>query len=109
MTWDPGHGTQVEYYDARGGTHLWYPGNRRIVRGKWKMDGNNICFAYQGNTYNPVTGHRGGGFECMPAALHDEGIVDRATGDVFGLAKSRSVPFTLKPARTTIEALRREK
>ena len=109
MTWDPGHGTQVEYYDAKGSTYLWYPGNRRIVRGKWKTEGSNICFAYQGSSYNPVTGHSGGGFECMPASLHEQGVVDRAKGDVFGLSKSRTAPFILARERTTIEALRDER
>lgn len=104
MTWDRGHGTQVEYFDARGRNWLWYPGNRIALPGRWKSENGNICFAYGRNTYNPQTGHRGGGYECTPAAVHERGVVDRVRGDVFNL-KSGRIPFVLSPRKTTIRKL----
>lgn len=111
MTWDPGHGTQVEYYDSAGQNFLWYPGNNGVVRGQWKIENvggkvDMLCFSYQGNGHTPVTGHRGSGWECMPLVLHERGIVDRKKGDVFGLAGG-SVPFILTRTRTTIAGLRK--
>ena len=38
MTSDPGHGTQVEYLQSGGGAFLWYPGNKIVLPGHWKMD-----------------------------------------------------------------------
>jgi hypothetical protein len=106
MTYDPGHGTQVEYVAADGTNYLWYPGNRVVLPGHWKVDGENICFAYGANTYNPVTHTRGGDFECWPTAAYLGTIVERAPGDVFGLKGRKAVPFALTKARTTIAALK---
>lgn len=105
MTYSPGHGTQVEYYANDGTNYLWYPGNRVVLPGNWKRDGADLCFRYGGNTYNPVTGHNGGGWECMPYKLQLTVVVDQAKGDIFGLAKRRTVPFSLPKARTTLAAL----
>lgn len=106
MTFDPGHGTQVEYVAADGTNYLWYPGNRVVLPGHWKLEGANICFAYGANTYNPVTGQHGPGFECEPKSVYLGTIVERASGDVFGLRTRHAVPFVLGKARTTIAALR---
>jgi len=106
MTFDPGHGTQVEYVAADGTNYLWYPGNRVVLPGHWKLEGANICFAYGANTYNPVTGQHGPGFECERKADYLSHIVDRAAGDVFGLKGRGTVPFVLTKTRTTIAALR---
>ena len=105
MTWDPGHGTQVEYYDGAGHSWLWYPGNRVVLPGQYKLQGDDICFAYGGNTYNPVTGQRGGGWECQNLKVEQQFTVDRSKGDVFHLKNARKVPFNLPPARTTIAKL----
>lgn len=99
------HGTQVEYLAADGRTFLWYPGNRTILAGQWKRQGDNVCFAYGGNTYNPSTGHRGGGFECMPFQLYWGTIEQRMPGDILGLANRTDVPFRLEKRRTTLEKL----
>lgn len=115
--YEPSHGTQIEYTSANGQAWLWYPGNTVIIPGEWKRKDSaenyefpanegegktytvpktEICFRYGKNTHNPVTGHRGGGFECNPIALmkllSDETIV---SGDIFGLAGRKAVPFVL--------------
>lgn len=92
------HGTQVEYYSPTGGAHLWYPGNRRSLAGRWKIDGSGkgarICFQYGANTYNPVTGHVGGGWECSSEIRHRSIIKSSCVGDKFSLA-SGSIPFRM--------------
>lgn len=110
MTYDPGHGTQVEYYDASGHTWLWYPGNRVVLPGEWKiepMGGHQlICFRYGANTYNPVTGSRGKQWECMPLGNAEQAVVERKKGDVFGLSTGK-LPFVLTRTKTTIARLRK--
>ncbi len=99
------HGTQVEYLALGGKSWLWYPGNKFILEGRWKRQGADICFAYGANTYNPATGQRGGGFECMPFRLYWGGVVERMQGDVLGLTGRGKVPFVLRKERTTLEQL----
>jgi len=106
MTYEPQHGTQVEYLSRQGEAFLWYPGNSVILAGRWKREGSSICFAYDGNTYNPVTGHIGGSFECMPFALHQSGIRERVAGDLLNLERRVDAPFRLSKSQTTLEALR---
>jgi len=68
LSYMPGHGNQVEYLDAEGGAHLWYPGNQRVLHGRWDVQSTNgasrICFKYGDDTYNPETGTRGGDWKC---------------------------------------------
>ena len=104
MTYDPGHGTQVEYYDNAGHSWLWYPGNRNVLPGAWKLDGASLCFNYGPQSYNPVT-RQVGGWECMPLTVHKQTVVETAKGDVFHLKGAGPVPFVLSPARTSIARL----
>ena len=105
MTFSPGHDTQVEYLAKGGGAWLWYPGNTRILAGEWKTDGPDICFRYGGNTYNPVTKHRGGGWECTRLKVHSSVVVEQKKGDVFGLTGRKKVPFDLSPKRMNMAQL----
>lgn len=101
----PGHGSQVEYYDAKGRSWLWYPGNDIVLPGHWKADGDSLCFKYTPNSYNPVTGANGATWECTSMASFDKQVRDVAAGDVFGLAKRAKVPFSLPRGKTSIPAL----
>lgn len=105
MSVDSGHGTQVEYLATGGKSYLWYPGNTIILEGRWKRQGPDICFAYGKNTYNPVTGARGGGWECMPFRLYWGAVDERMAGDIFTLQGRGAVPFVLSRNRTTLETL----
>jgi len=105
MTFDPGHGTQIEYVAADGTNYLWYPGNRVVLPGHWKLEGKLICFQYGANTYNPVTRTQGGNFDCERLSDYTGFIVETAKGDPFGLAHRTGVPFQLTRSRTTIAAL----
>jgi len=95
QSFSPGHGMQVEYLAADGSTWLWYPGNAKVLPGQWATEGADICFRYGKNTYNPVTKHQGGGWECTPLKLYNQTIVTSTKGDVFGLAGRKKVPFNL--------------
>jgi hypothetical protein len=105
MTFDSGHGTQVEYVAGGGTSFLWYPGNTVILEEHWKRQGSDICFLYGADTYNPVTGVRGGSWECMPFRLYWGGITERMKGDIFALRGRGEVPFVLPKERTTLERL----
>lgn len=90
----PQHGTQVEYHAANGTAYLWYPGNRRIVVGEWKIEAiksskPELCYRYGPNTYNPVTRRPGGSWKCSRPF---SGSDDVLRGNVFGL-KVGPVPF----------------
>lgn len=117
------HGTQVEYASKDGRVFLWYPGNKVILAGKWepkqifveyyeqgnlikRFEFSQICFQYGDNTYNPATGHAGGGFECQSFAPFRERMDEGRRGDVFRLRGRIAVPFALTKERTSLEALR---
>ena len=102
---DGQHGTQIEYLTEGGKAFLWYPGNSNILEGRWKREGQDICFAYGENTFNPVTGHQGGGWECMSFDIYWRVVEERMPGDLFALQGRGAVPFRLDPKRTTLEKL----
>jgi hypothetical protein len=67
------------------------------VTGDWKIEvdanrQNRICHRYQTNSYNPVTGVRGGNWECANLVIQQSSIQTRIVGDPFGLA-SGAVPY----------------
>jgi len=105
MMRDSQHGTQIEYLSEGGKAFLWYPGNASILEGRWKRQGADICFAYGENTYNPATGHVGGGWECMPFDLYWRVVEERMPGDIFSLQGRGAVPFKLERRRTTLAKL----
>ena len=105
MSYSAGHGSQVEYLSPKGTAWLWYPGNSQIVVGKWKRSGASICFAYGQNTYNPVTGRRGGDWECMEFRLWWWAIEQRVEGDPLHLEGATKVPFKLGKQRGRLDKL----
>jgi hypothetical protein len=111
MTYDRGHGTQVEYIAPNGKTHLFYPGNSVIVKGSWKLTKTktpnvfDMCFRYPSNSYNPTNGQKGGAWECQPAGFYLRDVVETADGDVLGLAKRDAVPFVLSKKKTRFNSL----
>ena len=117
------HGPQVSYGRPDGAIFLWYPGNAVVLQGRWEvretvtdymragellrsLKSADVCFQYGANTYNPATGQRGGGFNCMPLRalqlVHKEAL----PGDVFGLARRPAPPFVLGREAVTLAALR---
>jgi hypothetical protein len=105
MTFDSGHGTQVEYLAPNGGAHLWYPGNSVVLHGQWKKQGANLCFKYGPNTYNPVTHVYGDKWECEPNGVYTSRLVEQAKGDPLHLGSRSAVPYPLPRNRVTLEQL----
>ncbi|TDR94772.1 hypothetical protein [Enterovirga rhinocerotis] len=120
-----GHGMQVAYTSRDGRSYLWYPGNPMILAGRWKVEARSvtiqrpegsrtvsqprICFQYGAETHNPVTGHRGGGWECTSYANLLFAGGQARPGDVFGLARRKAVPFvTGKQDRYSLDELLRK-
>lgn len=103
LFYDKGHGNQVEFYDPDGRCFLWYPGNTKAVPGQWLVSGQNICFQYGKNTYNPVTGEKGDDWHCEPIQEWKKDIVDTVLGDVFSLSLT-GAPYQL-PARPKFESI----
>lgn len=107
-----GHGTQVEYMAKNGKAHLFYPGNKIVLHGRWKLERTdkpkvfNLCFSYP-NSYNPLTGHTVG-WECQPAGFALTDVVDSVDGDVLGLAKRDAVPFVLSKRKARLADLLRK-
>jgi hypothetical protein len=102
------HGTQIEYLDESGISHLWYPGNFRGVPARWeaRLDnvGHDICWKYPSSSYNPLTGLSGGSWECTPDRSYYPRLVQIIEGDPFGLHSGR-VPFRLGGGKFSAEEL----
>lgn len=101
-------GTQIEYFSPSGEVALWYPGNQRAVVGKYytkqsiepsNVERNDvdvlICFTYQPNSYNPVTGTRGSEEECTSAYGYLSQVEGKRRGDVFSLS-SGTLPHSFE-------------
>jgi hypothetical protein len=108
---DPFHGYQIEYFSPDGRVALWYPNNTKAVLGTYatkqslepvNMFGDTpgvlVCFVYQQDSYNPMTGQAGGREECRSAYALIAGIRGKREGDVFNLL-SGTVPHRMKPAK----------
>ena len=114
LFYDRVHGTQVEYNGSNGKTYLLYPGNKVIVKGQWKLERTdnpsvfNMCFKYPANSYNPATNQSGGSWECQKAGFYLIGPIERAQGDVLGLAKGDAAPFILQKRKTSLKSLVRK-
>lgn len=128
LSYSAQHGTQVEYIAPNGDTFLWYPGNDAILRGQFtvlwekgsaeiddpeqgryrgQINLNYVCFRYAANSYNPATGHRGGGYECGAYARQREVLKETRKGDVFGLAGRAVAPFPLGRDAQTLSSLQK--
>lgn len=70
LSFDPGHGTQIEYVAPNDTSFLWYPGNTMVLPGRWNTvpaqhgQAAQICFDYGPRSYNPVTRVYGGSVSC---------------------------------------------
>ena len=104
----PGHGTQIEYYAPDGRAYLWYPGNSRAVRSRWKLQRGNeryrLCSRYPSASYNPITREHGGNWQCENLGSYASRIREIRQSDIFGL-ETGSVPWPLEKADTTFDKL----
>lgn len=96
-TFDPNfHGNQIEFNDTNGKTYLWYPSNKKLVMGNYKIKNNSVlCFMYFGNVKNEATGEVGGVWNCTPLASYYIRILEKTNSNVFQLNESLKIPFIL--------------
>jgi hypothetical protein len=109
LSYSRAHGNQVEHTSADGRAFLWYPGNARVLPGRWKVENGRICYAYEGVTLNPVTGAQGPGYECELLWRHEMVTVETVAGDPLGLSRRTEPPGVLPqhPGLQSVEQLRR--
>lgn len=100
------HGPQVSYRAGDGRIWLWYPGNKEILAGEWKvLAAGAECYRYGANTFNPQTGIAGGNWECAFMIPSIGPYMQERSGDVFKLANRKAVPFVTTKDRTQFEQL----
>jgi hypothetical protein len=109
------HGTQVTYRRPDGTILLWYPGNRVVLPGLWKINMRpisrppsewaEICHFYFTPGINPATKRPGNEWACIPLEWLNRRTIEKVHGDVFALTSRPSVPFSLSREKTTISAL----
>jgi hypothetical protein len=105
------HGTQIEYHDKSGISHLWYPGNSSGVPARWKVEmesnGHDICWKYPSRSYNPLTQKLGGSWGCSPDRFYFPKVVQIIGGDPFRLHTGR-IPFRLPRGKFLAEELAKQ-
>ena len=92
LSYSPGHGFQISYYETDSRSWLWYPGNKTALPEDWKIEGDKICYRHPRNTYNPETKKFGGSYDCMSRSLLQTSIVEELDGDIYSLS-SGQVPY----------------
>lgn len=97
------HGFQVEYFGNDQSKYLWYPGNRKVLPGAWKVEGKKVCYLYGTSTYNPVTQSSGARWQCTLRDTAGKGVVSSIKGDAFKLSSSESVPYVLQKCKAPKE------
>jgi hypothetical protein len=105
MTYEPDHGTQVEYLKPDGTSFLWYPRTTTIFHRHWKTDGDQVCFRYDAHEYDSATKTFWDQWKCEAVSQYARKLVDQASGDPFGFSHTGNVVFELQPNRTSIAAL----
>jgi hypothetical protein len=118
-SWSPQYGFQVTYTAANGRSYLWFPGNKQILAGEWRVevadgwdagvvrvkvgddigtrniDSARICFRYGANTRDAVSGRPGGRFSCESYSYFKRVNRENRKGDIFRLASRSHAPFVL--------------
>lgn len=110
---DDKYGTQVEYYRPDGTSYLWHAGGSKVLAGRWRVSGGEagqpfsgeVCFAYPTAAVDRVPGDEVGGWDCADMVPFRATIVERVSGDRFGLSKAGTAPFDLPMSRTSIDRL----
>lgn len=110
---DDKYGTQVEYYQPDGASYLWHAGGSKVLAGRWRVSGGEagrafsgeVCFSYPAAAVDRVPGDVVGGWDCADMEPFRQTIVERVSGDRFGLSKAGAAPFDLPMSRTSIDRL----
>ena len=96
VIYQPGYAVYIEYTGDDGSVLMWFPGNRNVVHGIWKIvdrDGTpQACYHYL-NSHNAVTGAFES-TECIDPAqtMAAMGVLAARTGDIYNL-RSGNIPY----------------
>ncbi len=91
------HGNQIEFNSISGKTFLWYPKNKTLVSGFYKIKDNRvICFNYSGIARNEFTGEMSGNWNCQDLLTYYNKIREKIKSNVFNLNESKIIPFILE-------------
>ncbi|MCI4663476.1 MAG: hypothetical protein MRY74_02025 [Neomegalonema sp.] len=97
LSFDGTHGVQIEFLDSKGRAYLWYPGEERIVPGRWWLKGAfQICFNYPTYVFKATPTEPAGVDICMSLSDYYETTISKRADDVFDLRSGRA-PFVLSP------------
>jgi hypothetical protein len=101
------HGNQIEYNTIDGKTFLWYPNNKLLVVGHYKIKENKIiCFNYNGKVKNHITGEIGGVWNCQEIISYFNRIKEFKNSNVFNFYEDKKIPYVLNRfPEETIESL----
>ena len=95
LSYDATHGVQIEYMDKNGRAFLWYPEEKRVMKGVWRLKApNEICFAYPGHASSEKLGVGLDGWICMTMRSFYDTTLAKRPDDPFSLA-SGDVPFVI--------------
>lgn len=105
LSYEPVHGTQVEYIAVDGSSWLWYPANAVILRGAWRFEEADICFLYGADGDRPVTRNTEGNWDCVPYEVYHATVIESRKGDIFALQRRADAPFKLSRSRLSLDQL----
>ncbi len=98
------HGTQVEYLSPDGRAYLWYPGNPRILPGRWRVEkrglGAQICFTYMPQPVSGWSCQGGGNYLVNQAEIVDGDPLDLEGGKLPFIMSRASYRLSDLIART---------
>ena len=106
VIYQPGYAVYIEFTGDDGTVLMWFPGNRNVVHGIWKIVDRNgtpeACYHYL-NSHNAVTGEFEN-TECIDPAqtIAAMGVLAARTGDIYNL-RSGNIPY--RKETTDIPAL----
>jgi len=95
LYYEPKHGNQIEYVDESGWAHLWYPGNRAVVRCEWRAGATHVWNRSLRPTHNQATGRTGRQWERQSIESVKRTMVDIVPGDPLQLARG-TLPHLLR-------------
>lgn len=87
---------QIEYLDGDGRAYLWYPGEERVIEGRWRAPPEGgVCFTYSTTPADGPLGMRADQWVCEGWDLQRADVLAKAADDVFDL-RSGAPPFMLR-------------
>ena len=88
-------GVGVEYMGGDGRAHFWYRDESRVLLGRWRREGDRVCFSYPDYVFDYAPDIGPGEWFCATLDAYYERLISKRDGDVFSL-RSGEIPFMLR-------------